>query len=51
LAVVHFVFTTGVIHGGVLVADSGGVRPVISLRSDVTITIGDGSLANPYRVQ
>ena len=32
-------------------SDKLGVRPVINLRSDVTITSGDGTESNPYVIE
>ena len=45
---VFIVFTSGSLDD-LSPADTFGVRPVINLRSDLTIT-GDGSKTNPYQV-
>ena len=47
-AFVFFVYGNGMIDGDMV--SSEGVRPVINIRSDVTVS-GDGTMDNPYRIQ
>ena len=48
---VYIINSAGILlpYGGV--SSSYGVRPVINLRSDVTISKGDGTALNPYVIQ
>ena len=48
-AVVYQVYTTGRLNTSV-VHGSWGIRPVINLRADVTIT-GSGTTTDPYKVE
>ena len=51
LASVWNVMSSGSLHPWNDVTASRGVRPVINLKSDVTIAKGDGSSINPFQVQ
>ena len=46
-AYIHVANEVGNIHGGVA-SSTYGVRPVINLSADVTISSGDGTMDNPY---
>ena len=48
-AIVHLTSTAGGPRTRA-VGDSGGVRPVISLRADVKVISGDGSYERPYKI-
>ena len=47
-AVVYFVYPSGGLYLWDNVSNSGGVRAVINLRSDVLISKGDGTSENPF---
>ena len=44
-----FVYSSGV-SPDCFASDGGGVRPTVYLKSDVSITSGDGSSTDPYRI-
>ena len=50
IARVNIVFETGSIVTYCSVADHAGVRPVINLKQNVTISKGDGTTLNPFVV-
>ena len=50
IAYVWSVISSGSLYSWAHVMESAGVRPVINLRADVTITKGDGSSLNPFVV-
>ena len=49
-AVVYFVYPSGGLYLWDNVSNSGGVRAVINLRSDVLISKGDGTTQNPFEL-
>ena len=50
VAVVGSVYSGGHLYVDYDVVDSGGVRPVINLKSDAGQLIGDGTVSNPYQL-
>ena len=50
IALVWHVLSSGSLDPGYYVAVYGGVRPVISLKQNITISKGDGSALNPFAV-
>lgn len=49
-ALVGIVGSDGSLYGN-YAFDSGGVRPVINLKSNIEIISGDGTTTNPYVIQ
>ena len=50
-AQVFYVHSNGSFNYGLVDNTARGLRPVINLRSDITVTSGNGTLDNPYVVQ